>query len=166
MTSKKHHIHVPLRLGSVWVAERYFYDMDPLKQDFIKAEIIGLSSYKGHRMTFQLILQSGALFSYLPTESLSRSKKESQSERDKPVLGNDVVSYKLPVRGKINCFTYDKSQSFKGTYLLTLDWPKQNDQRSLVELESGDFMWVANHKMLFNNNNELPDYKKMHSEWT
>lgn len=162
----------------VYVLEQFLYDMDKDKNNLIKGKIIGVSSYEGEQVTFQVLLETGALFSYLPIHAFCMDTISTIVNVDQQ------QTFNLCKSGRIDVFTLDyfnnkiisifnkksKWEGF-GEYILSIDWVDSNEQLHLIK-HSG-LLWLRpNHKILIFDNKDdpkkyktLPSYKKLHQEW-
>lgn len=167
-------IHASIHPFRVYVKQEYLFDMDPAYVGkFEEGKVFALSSYPGEAITFQVLLNGGAVYSYLPAEALQLHTKLI----DQPLLLNDLVYHNCPgaeiaihvyshLKGPILAYFKHSQKWMKGTYKLTIDWYKENELFHLVKLENGQLAFVPSHKIKFRNEEGfMPPYRKLHKTW-
>ena len=174
-------------LGHSWqcsLHESFLYNGNILKDRWMKATVLGASSYSGHSMTFHVLIEdTGGVFSYIPIHALARRSVSSGSlkptstysyrELDYHFCPDDhftSISFGHLNKKKLVAWIKDKNnklQKHKASYMMTFDWPDGNILQHLIELETGQYALVPNHKMIVSERagSELPDYKKMRTDW-
>lgn len=159
-----------------FVQETFLYDMDPEKKGAIPCRIFGVSSYPGFALTVTIHIPStGGTFAFIPFHAISKIEKPTFCYTQKQLVCRDCPDAEIAVTS----YEYLKNQTVwvqlrggdepvwaPGTYLFSVDWYNDNELFNIIELINGQFCAQPNHRCLFGvNSNELPPYKKMHSEW-
>ena len=160
--------------------ESYLYNMDKSKSRWLKAKIIGLSSYVGDSLTLHVIVEeSGAIFSYIPLDAVRHSSSNdnltySYHELDYEFCHDEhMTSFSLSyLKSANNLSAAIKTENVgliyePAEYLFTLDWPNANRLQHFVKLiNNGQFAVVPNHKLLVDSKLlKFPKYKKIRSRW-
>lgn len=168
-------VHAELPRTKAWVENRVLYNDDPEREGWTPCTIFGISSYVGHAPTFSVLIDNGAVFSYVPIHRL-RSLPPRDAYEDR--MGLDDLVYHDSREGRIVATQYQSLVSprmlvatFKRTgrrcdarYVASIDWYDGNDLLHFVALANGQFALLPSHKLLFGIG-ELPDYKKLRAEW-
>lgn len=172
-------IHVSVKPIPVFLLRSYLYNLDVSEVGWVEASIIAISSYKNDPLTFTILIEdSKAVFSYIPMNAVIYRSSNVPTIRCELM---DVVNLKLlgcfkcPSEnvsvsdlnlGKVLAFFPDRNQREVCSYLLTLDWPDENELFHLLVNQKGLFHLRPNHKMLLDLNAEiLPPYKKLKVEY-
>ena len=162
--------------NNVWVDNRVLQDMDPEAKGWTKGRIFAVNSYKGHSLTFEVLLGTGAVFSYVPAHMIRWMEPGSEESVD--LLEEKDLTYALCPEGRIsvdsyNLLTGEKAKAFfvrqnrwvQALYLFTVDWVDDNLLLHAMALENGQVALLPSHKVLFGKATELPRYRKLHQEW-
>ena len=167
-------LHEDIAPFSVDIEEMYLYDMDKkFKGKYTPGRVFGISSYPEEALTFQVLLNNGSLFSYLPLNSVRKPGIRSKTIFElsdlvyKNCPGSEVVvkSY-IYLEGMVNCYFKNKDIWMSGKYMTTVDWFKDNEQFHLISLENGQYAALPNHKVKFKNEERVfKSYKKLHKTW-
>jgi hypothetical protein len=173
----EHRVHVSIPRMMARVEDRVLFDDNPEVTGWTPCRILAVSSYPGHSLTFQILLDNGSLFSYVPPHRLrfDTSNEEIQTRLDLKDLvyfdcPDDVVEVieldSLPA----HCRAYfvNRDLWMDATHLFTIDWPLGNHLLHAVGLENGQLALLPSHKVLFGSKvtDTLPPYKKLHATWT
>lgn len=154
--------------------EKYFFDMDERKKGYVFGKILAFTSYPGHVLTMEVLLDDGAVFSYVPLMAISGLGDElslSETYYFNCPDGEFFVHELTHLKTKL-AWIYDrnKKRGKAGKYILTVDWPDANKQGHLITLSGSLILWPS-HKILFRDHEDypeedaLPGYEKMHKEW-
>ena len=167
-------IHAEVDPVPVRVRQEFLYDMDPAKAGtYVHGRIFSVSSYQGHLPTFQVLLDDGSVFSYLPAHALVAPDQDPSVELDaedltyhpSPAGDIHVTSYKA-LQGPVQVFLRRRDLWVRGRYVLTIDWHEGNDLLHLVVLDSGHVALLPQHKVKFGDAAQsLEPYRKLHQEW-
>lgn len=167
-------VHVDVPSIECSVAAEYLYDMDvSYTGKFVPCKIFSASSYVGHELTFQALIENQYVFSYLP----ARAFRFSYVDGD-PVTGSELV-YAVAPSGRIvvnchaelckhvQCFFRTSGSWRAGRYLFTIDWIDDNQLLHALALDTGQLALMPSHKIRFENpeRTPLPKFKKMNAEW-
>jgi hypothetical protein len=172
-------IHVAVDPIPVFLLRKYLYNLDKNETGWVRASIVVISSYANDPLTFTVLIEdTKALFSYIPLNAVIYRFD------DKPIVDSalmDAVFLK-----NLGCFPCPSEEVFVSDfhlnkvlaffperdsrqvcrYLLTLDWPNDNELFHLLVNEKGLFYLRPNHKMLLDLKAiELPPYKKLKAEY-
>lgn len=131
------------------------------------------SSYPGSAPTFKVLLQDGAIFSYL-APSVLRWRRELAE----PVLALDELTYHVcpnsdvvvtrfdALQGEHLCFFKKRDVWLKARYVFTVDWYTGNDLAHCVLVENGQLALLPHHKIKFHGDAPgFAPYKKLRNEW-
>jgi hypothetical protein len=168
-------VHADVGPIPCFVSELALYNNDPNKTAWVKGEIFSFSSYPGHAPTFNVLLDTGAVFSYIPCHLVRTSLGNSE-----PGVENlDLVYHNCPIGpftinkfkrlAETPCTAHFKrtGKQMRADYLFTVDWWAGNDLFHCLALTDGRIAFLPSHKVLFGDDTgELPDYKKLHGTWT
>ena len=172
-------IHVSVTPIPVFLLRKYLYNLDSNEVGWVRASVIAISSYANDPLTLTVLIEdTKALFSYIPLNAVVYRFD------DKPMIDYalmDAVSLK-----NLGCFSCPSEEVFVSDlyldkvltffpehdsrevcrYLLTLDWPNENELFHLLVNQKGLFYLRPNHKMLLDLNAiVLPPYKKLKAEY-
>ena len=141
--------------------------------EVVPCRAFAFSSYPGSGPTFKILLEDGAVFSYV-SPSVLRWKRAI----DAPVLALEDLTYNAcpdadivvhafaALAGDVLCFFKKKNVWMKGTYAFTVDWYTGNDLVHCVLLENGQVAVLPHHKMKFHDAKPgFAPYKKLRNEW-
>lgn len=167
-------IHANICLLDVLIKKEYLYDMDPaFIGSFVHGKAFAISSYPQEALTFQILLEDGCLFSYIPIQALQQHDQIIPN----PLLPNDLIYKNSPgaqivvssythLQGDILAYFKNAKKWLKGKYITSVDWYENNEQFHLISLENGQFAFSPNHKIKFRSSEEsFPHYKKLHQIW-
>lgn len=167
-------IHHNIRPFKAHVKKEYLYDMDAsFEGQYLRGEIFGVSSYPDEALTFQVLLEDGCLFSYIPIQALQKHEGDIEEAlapkdlvyRNNPGVNISVTEYNH-LSGDVLTFFRHSGRWMKGDYMLTIDWYEANEQFHLIALQNGQFAALPNHKVKFRNlEASLPGYLKLHQTW-
>jgi len=168
--------NVEIQPIDAFIQETFLYDMDPAREGVIPCRIFGVSSYPDFALTFSVhIPETGGTFAFVPFHAVSWLEKPEVTYSQKQLVCKNcpdseiaVTSYQylkdqvvwVQLRGG------EKVEWSPGSYLFSVDWYQDNELFNIIKLLNGQFCAQPNHRCLFGvNSNELPPYKKLHSEW-
>ena len=168
--------HISIKPIKCEIDKGFLYNLEEHNGEWIKAKIIGLTSYPGNSLTLHVVVEeSGAIFSYMPLHSV-RHKESDYPQYNYHVLDYEFCHDPNMVAVEFEHLTYSSLRAFvkdgMGTlheygaeYICTLDWPDDNYLQHFVKLSNGQFAAIPNHKLLVNSEDSLPDYKKLRYRW-
>lgn len=167
------HVDIPhLRLS---VHKEMVYGGNPsFVGAFLPCRAFAFSSYPGSAPTFQIVLDDGAVFSYVPPSGLFDLTRRKDPELSLADLvyhncadGDVAVTTFSGLSGEVLCFFKHKDLWLKGEYRFTVDWYKGNDLLHCVTLENGQVAFLPSHKIKFQSGAApgFQPYKKMRNEW-
>lgn len=147
-----------------------YYLYDGLKNiGTIDGVIIGASAYKDYPLTFHILLEGSYLYSDLPLSALLHNDFLDKHLSKKSINGkicpkNEIENFQLDlfINKTVSCFFPIENIWIKGEYLTSFDFFTDNLSFHLIKLNNGIFSLVENHKINFNGDNILTDYKKSH----
>lgn len=143
---------------------------DKTKNLLIPAKIIGLCLYENETICFDIILEDGSIFNYIPLHKVVHNSKFDEKIELKDLVYHNSKSLEIT----LNCFDYLKDK--KGLaflkhknewvniieYICSIDWINDNDLLNLVKLDNGYFAFLPNHKIKFCNEiKSFEKYKKL-----
>lgn len=141
--------------------------------ELVPCRAFAFSSYPGSAPTFKLLLEDGAIFSYV-APSVLRWKREVSA----PQLALDELTYHVCPSGDVVVSTFDALQGqhlcffkkrdvwLKAQYVFTVDWYTGNDLAHCVLVENGQIALLPHHKIKFHGDAPgFAPYKKLRNEW-
>jgi hypothetical protein len=169
-------VHVPVDLISCGVKEEFLYNQKKGHGNFIKGKIFSVSSYKNHALTFQVLLENGGVFSYIPIQAIvdiEKYKPDTEPLTPKDLLYHDchddeICIHDYPaLQGPVQIYFRKKQAWLEGQYLFTIDWYRGNELLHMLKVENGQFCALPSHKVLFGEKERvLPLYEKMKQIWS
>lgn len=159
---------------SGFVDRKLLFGLDPDMSGILPCQIFSLATYPQEALTFQILLQDGSLFSYVPLHLLYHKPPETQSLLEL----SDLLYHNCPDsvlcihrfewlnQDRVNCFFKHRQLWLSGDYLLTVDWYGGNDLLHLIRLQNGQFALLPSHKVKFlNGEPQFQPFKKLHATW-
>lgn len=153
------------------VRREYLYDMKQGHGEFNTCKVLGASSYKGHLLTFDILVEGKYMFHYIPVRALASTQLNplDMTECNYFNCPSEIVMVHIfnRLRGQ-KCYVYNRDGKHcgQGIYKMTFDWPNDNQLCHLID--SNNFRLWPSHKVVFDKGKEVPElpgFKKMHSEW-
>ncbi len=148
---------------------------DDTKTSLSKAKIIGLCLYKDETICFDVLIDDGSIFNYIPLHKVVHNINYEQNIELKDLVYHNCKSIDVT----INKFDYLKDKKglaflkYKSTwvnikkYYCSVDWINDNDLLNLVKLDNGYFAFLPNHKIKFDNKDKnFKPYKKLPYTYT
>lgn len=131
------------------------------------------SSYPGSAPTFKLLLEDGAVFSYVAPSVLRWKREVSEPHLALDELtyhtcpsGDVVVNAFDALKGEHLCFFKKRDVWLKAKYVFTVDWYTGNDLVHCVLVENGQVALLPHHKIKFHGDAPgFAPYKKLRNEW-
>lgn len=160
-------VHYNIDPIKCFVREKYLYDLDLSKNDFLPCEIFSISSYIGHVLTCQILIDKKYIFSYIPLMALTTIKYAPELNINNCYY-NNCPDNKITITkyNSINeLFIYQKYKIIKGHYLFSIDWYNDNLNSHLINIDDGNFILWPSHKISLQPVFNLPKYKKLHKEF-
>lgn len=165
-------VHYEIEPIKAYVHESILYDEDKTKNNMIACTIFAISAYKNEVLTFGIVLDDGSVFFYIPPHKINVKGKTPKYNLKDIVYHNcesetiTINKFKELNKDKVNVYLKYKDKWVKGKYKLTIDWYKGNDLLHMVELKTGELVFLPSHKLKFNNTKkEFKPYVKMHNSW-
>lgn len=164
-------MNISINPFDVLVHESYLYDGDKTKTDLIKAQVIGVSTYLNQPLTFHILIDKQWIFSDLPITSFISSYNENKYNL-KDLSSIECSTLEIDVfildtfKNKNICIYFKEYQTWEiGEYLMSFDFYTGNELLHLIKLDNGQFSLTPNHKINWENINDLPKYKKNRTIW-
>lgn len=167
-------VHAEVDPVPVWVRKEFLYNMDAAKVgSYVPGRIFAVSSYRGHLPTFQVLLEGGSVFSYLPAHALVAPGTMPSTHLDPEDLtyhpcpaGDICVNLYRALQVPVVAFLRRRDLWVPGKYILTVDWHEGNDLLHLIVLDSGHLALLPQHKIKFGASNQvLEPFRKLRAEW-
>lgn len=162
----------------------HYLNNDINDNSFTEGYLTSVKSIDGNSLSFTVLLETGALFSNLPIESIYIKKYNDinmnikfNTRQLQPYSCLDgsiqVIEYELLKHCDVKCLI--GFNSIKGVYLFTIDYngssladdPEQRKTHNIIALENGQLAALPNNKCLFlnksltdNKDNKFPKYKR------
>lgn len=168
-------MHVEIEPFKVWVSGKLLYGGKGMPGVNIKGRVFAVSSYAGHVPTFQVMLDTGHLFSYVPPHAISTV--EWDGNYDDRLIDDYVFHNCRPGAIAVNRFdhlrryqvrVFDKNRkpSAMAEYLFSIDWIEANDVLHCLSTVKGDVIFVPQHKIDWSGDGEtLPPYVRLREEF-
>jgi hypothetical protein len=173
--SRPQRVHAEIPPLKTHVRAEYLYDMDPAHiGEVVPCWAFAVSSYEGSVLTFEVLLDNGSMFSYMPpTALIDPARARGQEVLDLKDLasvncpsGDICVHRYRALEGTVQGYFKQRDRWLAGDYLCTIDWYQNNQLVHLIALENGQYALLPSHKVLFGDGTRvLPGYRKMHSVW-
>jgi hypothetical protein len=168
-------MNADIKTFKAYIAQEFLYDMDPSKiGSHLPCVVFGVSTYINETLTFNILLQDGSMFQYIPFHALRLNDKET----DFPSLElRDLVYHNCRnleidchtfdhLKGTVNCHFRYKDIWIPGEYFTTIDFYKGNDTLHIIKLENGQLTALPTSRVKFKDGiKEFPPYKKLHPIW-
>jgi hypothetical protein len=157
--------------------KEYLYNRQSGHGDFVSVLVIGVSSYKGEVLSFDVLVDhNGGLFHYIPPTALVFDEAAEELPLSDLAYencpGSDISVFELEaLRDQKITLHPSKAEQLKkiqGEYLFTVDWPDDNILHHVLKLDNHCLAIYPSHKILFGQaglNSELPDWKKLRYDW-
>lgn len=168
-------VHIEIQPSiAIYVNKCFLFDMDAsFSGQYEPGQLFSVSSYPGEALTFQVVLNNGCMFSYLPIHALFHSTSIVQPQLEL----RDLLYYNCPdeyiccnyfehLHGNVLVYFPLQDIWMEGIYLFTLDWYRKNENGHFIALQNGQFAIVPNHKIKFKNTERMfPAYRKLKQQW-
>lgn len=165
-------LETPLRCH---IRAEYLYDMDLAKAgQLVPGRVFSVSSYVKSAPTFQVQLDDGSVFSYLPPHAVEdlglRGRTPLEPLEQGDLTYHDCPSenfclhvYRTLAEDDVQAYFKRPRRWLTARYVATLDWYEGNDLLHLVSLENGQTAFLPQHKLKFgaDSSRHLPPYKKL-----
>ena len=170
VTARVHAEIPPLRTH---VRAEYLFGMDPARLGELRpCTAFTVSSYVGSAPTFQIVLDDGAVFSYVPPNALVEPPLRDPVLELADLVYHDCKSIEIAVstftalRGPVLAFFKRRDLWLAGTYLFTMDWYTGNEMLHGVALANGQYALLPSHKLKFGDHPPgFEPYKKIRRDW-
>lgn len=153
-----------------YVRKGLLYNNDSI--ELINCKIISLCLYKNETLCFDIVLEDGSIFNYIPLHEIYHNK-----EFDKNIELKDLVYHNSPSINislnyinelnnlKLAYLKYKDEWIEVIEYIVTIDWYKENDLLNLVKLNNGYFALLPNHKLKMNKEKSFEKYSKIRESY-
>ena len=169
-------VHAAIPPLRAHVRAEYLYGMDPARAGELRpCTAFAVSSYAGSAPTFQIVLDDGAVFSYLPPAALvdpARAVAGGPALELADLVYHDCKTVEICVHrfaaldGPVLAYFKHRDLWLAGTYLFTIDWYTGNDLLHAVALANGQYALLPSHKLKFGDHPPgFEPYKKIRREW-
>ncbi len=157
------------------VKKEFLYGMDPAHAgSFVPCTIFAVSAYAGSTPTLKILIQDGAVFSYLPADALVDPARKKEPTLSLAELcyhncpSEDIVVHAFAaLAGPVLAYVKQRDLWIGGEYHFTIDWYLGNDLLHFVSLENGQFAFLPHHKLKFKNATPgFEPYRKIRRTWT
>lgn len=171
---KASQVHAQIPVIETHVRAEYLYGMDPARVGVLRrCRVFAVSSYIGSTPTFQLRLEDGAVFSYVPPTALVNPAKTGEQYELADLVYHDCKSTPITVnafeelRGPVLAYIKRFDKWVGGEYLFTIDWFTTNELMHGVALDNGQYALLPSHKLKFGDHPPgFEPYRKIRREWT
>ena len=156
-----------------FVQKKFLYDMDEMKTGYESCVLVGIVTYPNQTPTFHVVTETNSIFSDIPFQAI-RFKPidiENELELSELVYNNcktlEIDVFTLDYLKNCNpvCYFRKKELWINGEYLFSVDFFTGNDLFHVIKLSNNQIAAVPNHKVNWNGDKSLPDYKKSHQTW-
>jgi hypothetical protein len=155
------------------VRAEHLYGLDPSRVGQLRdCTVFSISSYAGSAPTFQILLDDGAVFTYLPPSALLVGEATGALHELADLVYHDCKSTQICVhvfdvlRGPVLAYLKRKDLWIPGTYLFSVDWYTTNEMLHGVALANGQLALLPSHKIKFGEHPPgFEPYKKIRREW-
>lgn len=167
-------VHVDIPHLNLSVKKELVYGRDArFVGEFLACRAFAFSSYPGSAPTFQILLDDGAVFSYVPPSGLVDLAKRRDPELSLHDLvyhncadGDVAVTVFSALQGAVLCFFKHRDLWIGGVYAFSVDWYRGNDLLHCVLLDNGQVAFLPSHKIKFGGGDPgFRPYKKLRNEW-
>lgn len=164
-------IHFDINPIPCLVRKEYLFDLKSEFKKFEPASIFAVSSYPGHLLTFNVLVNDKFIYSYLPAHALVMRECESLHPEDITYFNcpsGELAIHSFAALQKQRCSVFNRNGSYRctGKYLMTFDWYQDNELAHLIQQTDGRFLVWPSHKLVFDTDTiSLPPFKKLHMEW-
>lgn len=163
--------HYSIKPINAYVMDDILYGKNQVNE-LIPCKIISLCLYLNESLCFDIILEDGSIFNYIPLHKIVHNKNYDKNINlidlvyhncNDLVISINEIEY-LKSISNINVFLKNKNEWVSGEeYLFSIDWYNANDLLNLIKLSNGYFCLIPNHKIIFGKNKEFKKYKKIPS---
>lgn len=168
-------MNVNIRTFKASVLQEFLYDMEEEKKGWsLPCIVFGLTSYMNETLTFQIMMEDGSMFSYIPFHALrfSLDNQDMDTLDLKDLVYHNCRNLEMEyhvfdhLKGKVECYFKHKNLWMSGDYYATIDFYTGNDMLHIVKLENGQIAALPTHKVKFKEGSrDFPGYKKLHATW-
>lgn len=166
-------VHAEIPPLRTHVRAEYLYNMDPARVGELRpCTVFTVSSYVGNAPTFQILLDDGAVFSYVPPNALVDPPLREPQLALSDLVYHDCKSVEIAVatfdalRGPVLAYFKHQDLWLAGTYLFTIDWYTSNEMLHGIALANGQYALLPSHKLKFGDHPPgFEPYKKIRREW-
>lgn len=168
---KNHYSIAPI---DAFVLDSLLYS-DEMYASRTECKIIALNLYQNEALSFDILLNDGSLFCYVPIDKLFTRKESFQDYDLKDLVYHNVNDgFKISIqqldylKGKPSyCYLKFKDSWVPITeYFFTIDWYEGNDLLHFIALKSGNFALMPSHKIKFDSDDlNFQPYQKLRETW-
>ena len=168
-------VHATIPPLRTHVRAEYLFGMDPARVGELRpCTAFSIASYQNSVPTFQILLDDGAVFSYLPPSALIDPARAREPTLDlEDLVYRDCKTTLISVHdfdalhGSVLAYFKRKDLWLGGTYLFTIDWYAGNEMLHALALDNGQYALLPSHKVKFGDHPPgFEPYKKIRREWT
>lgn len=162
-------IHVSIPPFLTYVRSEYLYSLKEGYGYFTPATVFAISGNAADSLKFQIITENNILFKEIPVCALSNDRTAPKLSEEECVATNCpdnelfVVEYDYLSTLRI-CGIWKKNFTFwqKGSYIFTIEWPKNKLSLHLIELNDGNYVLWNNENITWGE--EIPqDFPKFNA---
>lgn len=167
-------VHAEIPVIHTHVRAEYLYNMAPERVGELRpCRAVSISSYVGQAPTFQILLDDGALFSYVPPSALIDPATRAEPALELgDLVYHDCKHVEISVhelaalRGPVLAYVKRRDLWLAGEYRFTVDWYTGNEMLHCVALANGQIALLPSHKLKFGDHPPgFAPYKKIRREW-
>lgn len=167
--------YYPIEPIKAYVKSSQILHQGSYEKEIIECEIIAVCLYVNEAITFMIKLDDGEIFRYIPSHVLywtdiiigELSFEEVNYHNS---LDDDVkISVIDTLKGDASAYIHQKDQWMPCSYILSIDFYKEDRMINLVKLYTGQFAWLPFHKLKFKACNEIQtnfkNFKAQRQKW-
>jgi len=153
--------HYSIKPIDIFIDEKLFTEKE---SKIINGRIIAIDIYPKEAITFTILLDNGTIYNYIPVDKVfwvnPKKRLDPLTFEMKDLIYNnslsnevtiDIFDYLVTDIDAARCFIKQKQKWQSARYILSIDWYNDNDLLNFMKLENGQFAFLPNHKILFNN---------------
>lgn len=129
------------------------------KKGLTKGKIIALCLYENEAVCFDIVLNDGSIFNYIPLHKVLHKKKVKDIDLRDLVYHNsnsleislNKISYLKKASNGLAYLRHRNEWIEIEKYIMSIDWYEGNDLLNLLKLKNGYFAFLPNHKIKIEN---------------
>lgn len=163
------YLNANIPVTKVWVRNEYLFNFEQGHGEWTEGYLHSITSIKGNAMLFQVLLNNGANFNYLPISAFAASQGAPEQSYETLEIWDcfsyniNVIKFDLLAGLKTRVFLKD-SNLYYGTYQFTFDWahsdpntvdttlahfPEERKSAHFIQLDNGNFCMTPNNRTQF-----------------